>query len=176
MDETVALRAFEEGDLGFLDQFGSDPDAAGPFLWSGFADPLSRRRRWERDGYIAGESAALAVVIAGTVAGIATWRAKDRGGPSGVCHEIGVALMPDYRGQGHGVTAHRMLVDHLYQFTTVHRIEALTDSENVAERKTLERIGFTLEGVLRAAVFRRGTWRDVAVYALLREDAAGPRT
>jgi RimJ/RimL family protein N-acetyltransferase len=175
MDETVALRAFEEGDLGFLDLLGSDPEAAGPFLWSGFADPLSRRRRWERDGYIADGSAALAVVIAGTVAGIASWRAKDRGGPPGVCYEIGVALVPDYRGQGHGVTAQRMLVDHLFQFTTVHRIEALTDAENVAERRALERIGFALEGVLRAAVFRRGSWRDVAVYALLR-DAAAPRT
>lgn len=173
MDETVALRAFDEGDLGFLDRLSTDPDASGPFLWSGFVDPRTRRRRWEHDGYIGAESAALAVVIGGTVAGIASWRVRDRGGPSGGCYEIGMVLVPDYRGQGHGVTAQRMLVDHLFRFTTVHRIEALTDVENMAERKALERIGFVLEGVLRGVVFQHGTWRDAAIYALLRDEDVG---
>jgi RimJ/RimL family protein N-acetyltransferase len=174
MDETVALRAFDEGDLGFLDRLCTDPTAVGPFLWAGFIDPRTRRRRWEQDGYIGADSAALAVIVGGTVAGIASWRVKDRGGPLGVCYEIGLALLPDYRGQGHGVTAQRMLVDHLFQYTTVHRIEALTDVGNVAECKALERIGFALEGVLREVVFHRGAWRNAALYARLRDgDARG---
>jgi hypothetical protein len=37
------------------------------------------------------------------------------------------------------------------------------------EQKALDRIGFTREGVLRAAVFRAGAWRDLVLYALLRE-------
>jgi RimJ/RimL family protein N-acetyltransferase len=168
-EEVVALRAFEEGDLGFLDRLGTDPDASGPFVWTGFADPRRRRRRWERDGYIGADSAALAVVVAGTVAGIASWQLRDRAGPSGVCYEIGLVLVPDYRGQGYGVIAQRLLVDYLFRFTTVHRLEALTDAENGAERTALERIGFVLEGVLRGVAFHQGTWRDAAMYALLRD-------
>ncbi|HEV8166483.1 MAG TPA: GNAT family protein, partial [Actinomycetota bacterium] len=61
-------------------------------------------------------------------------------------------------------------VDHLFRFTTVHRLEAGTDAENLAEQKALERIGFTGEGVLREVAFRDGTWRDTQLYGLLRQD------
>jgi [ribosomal protein S5]-alanine N-acetyltransferase len=48
-------------------------------------------------------------------------------------------------------------------------LEATTDADNVAEQKALERVGFAREGVLRGAVFRDGAWRDLVLYALLRE-------
>ena len=34
-------------------------------------------------------------------------------------------------------------VDYLFRFTTVHRLEAGTDADNLAEQKALEHIGFT---------------------------------
>jgi RimJ/RimL family protein N-acetyltransferase len=61
-------------------------------------------------------------------------------------------------------------VDHLFRFTTVHRLEAGTDADNIAEQKVLEHLGFTREGVLREVAFRDGTWRDSVVYSLLRKD------
>ena len=106
----------------------------------------------------------------GTLIGIASWKVVGRGGSPGACFEIGLALLPEYRGQGLGTAAQRLLVDHLFRFTTVHRLEAGTDAENVAEQKALERIGFTREGVLREVAFRDGTWRDTVIYALLRDD------
>jgi len=113
----------------------------------------------------------LAVVLAdGTVAGIASWRTVRRGQPdSGICYEIGLALLPEHRGHGLGTAAQRMLVDYLFKFTVAHRLEALTDAANVAERKALERVGFEREGVLREVAFRHGSWRDAVIYALLRD-------
>ena len=61
-------------------------------------------------------------------------------------------------------------MDHLFRFTTVHRLEAGTDADNIAEQKALERIGFTREGVLRQVAFRDGAWRDALIYGLLRQD------
>ena len=61
-------------------------------------------------------------------------------------------------------------MDYLFKFTTAHRLEALTDAENIAEQKALERIGFKREGVMRGVFFQNGTWRDQAIYALLRDD------
>jgi [ribosomal protein S5]-alanine N-acetyltransferase len=170
MDDQLTLRAFREDDLGFLDRLGADPEALGPFEWAGFGDVRARRRRWEQDGYIGTDSAALAVVLAdGTVAGIASWKAKHHGTP-GACYEIGLALLPEHRGHGLGTAAQRLLVDYLFKYTSAHRLEALTDAENIAERKALERIGFKREGVMRGVFFQHGTWRDHAVYGLLRED------
>src|SRR6266536_3197452 len=168
MDGNLTLRAFKEDDLGFLDRLCTDPEALGPFEWFGFGDARARRRRWEQDGFASAESTALAVVLAdGTVAGITSWKAANRGGSPGVCYEIGLALLPDYRGQGLGTAAQQMLVDYLFKFTTVHRLEAFTDAENIAEQRALERIGFAREGVMREVAFRDGTWRDSVIYALL---------
>jgi RimJ/RimL family protein N-acetyltransferase len=170
MDD-LTLRAFGEGDLGFLERLDTDPAALGPFEWVGFRDPRTRRRRWERDGFVGAESTAVAVVLAdGTVAGIASWRADDRGGPPGGCYEIGLALLPEHRGRGLGTAAQRLLVDHLFSFTTAHRLQATTDADNIAEQKALERIGFAREGVMRGAVFRDGARRDLVLYALLRDE------
>jgi ribosomal-protein-alanine N-acetyltransferase len=169
-DGKLGLRAFTAGDLDFLDRLSTDPEALGPFEWIGIDDPRARRRRWEKDGYVGADSTAVAVVLAdGTVAGIASWHARERGASPGSCLEIGMALLPEYRGQGIGTAAHRLLVDYLLRFTTVHRLEAFTETGNFAEQKVLERAGFTREGVLRETFFRDGAWRDAVVYGLLRQ-------
>jgi [ribosomal protein S5]-alanine N-acetyltransferase len=151
----LALRALGAGDLDFLDRLCSDPEALGPFEWSGFVDVRARRRRWEQDGYASPDSTVLAVVLAdGTVAGIASWSTRNRSQPErAACYEIGLALLPEHRGHGLGTAAHRLLVDYLFRFTVVHRLEAITESGNIAEQKALERIGFEREGVLREVAF-----------------------
>lgn len=177
MKDQVTLRPFREEDLSFLERLGSDPSVTGRYIWAGFRDPRVRRRRWEKDGYIGADSTALAVVcadpVAGhdTVLGIASWEAKDRGGPPGGCYEIGLALLPEHRGRGHGTAAHQVMVRHLFECTLAHRLEAQTDVDNVAEQLALERAGFRREGVLRGARFREGHWRDMLMYGLLRTDA-----
>src|SRR6266545_3763360 len=38
MTDSLELRAFAEGDLGFLERLDTDPAALGPFEWVGFRD------------------------------------------------------------------------------------------------------------------------------------------
>jgi RimJ/RimL family protein N-acetyltransferase len=85
--------------------------------------------------------------------------------------EIGISLHPTAQGRGHGTRAQRMLVEHLLLTTRVHRVQASTDVENVAEQTALERSGFRREGVLRGAQWRRGVHHDLVLYARLRTDA-----
>lgn len=182
LEDQVLLRPFREHEMSFVDRLGSDPSVTGRYVWAGFRDPRARRRRWEIDGLVAAGSTALAVVSADgepspdTLLGIASWEAKDRGGPPGGCYEIGLALLPEHRGRGLGTAAQRLMVRHLFACTLAHRIEAQTDIDNIAEQKALERAGFHQEGVLRGARFREGGWRDMLVYGLLRTDAAADPT
>lgn len=89
MDDNLTLRAFREDDLGSLDRLCTDPAALGPFEWFGFGDVRARRPRWEQDGFVGAQSTALAVVVAdGTVAGIASWKATNRGGAPGVLRGV----------------------------------------------------------------------------------------
>jgi len=83
---------------------------------------------------------------------------------------IGISLRPPGRGAGHGTRAQRMLAEYLFASFPVHRVEATTDVENVVEQRALARAGFTREGVLREAQWRRGTWHDLVMYARLRGD------
>jgi RimJ/RimL family protein N-acetyltransferase len=67
-----------------------------------------------------------------------------------------------------------VLADYLFATTPVHRIEATTEVDNVAEQRSLEKAGFVREGVLRGRAFLRGGWRDGLMYARLRDDPVPP--
>nr|WP_237282594.1 GNAT family protein [Streptomyces fodineus] len=74
------------------------------------------------------------------------------------------------RGRGIGTRARLQLVRYLFAHTPVMRIEADTESENVAQQRALEKAGFTREGVLRGVVFRDGRWRDGVARGVLGHD------
>jgi RimJ/RimL family protein N-acetyltransferase len=83
---------------------------------------------------------------------------------------IGIALIPDARGHGYGTEAQRLVADFLFETTTLHRVEASTDVENLPEQRSLEKAGFVREAVLRGVQYRAGTWHDLVNYARLRDD------
>jgi RimJ/RimL family protein N-acetyltransferase len=86
--------------------------------------------------------------------------------------EIGIALLPEWRGRGIGWRAQAMMCDYVFSHTPVQRIQAGTHPENTAEQKALVKAGFQLEGVVRACEFRAGRWRDGYLYSRLRDDPA----
>jgi RimJ/RimL family protein N-acetyltransferase len=170
-DALPRLRPITEADLDLLSRFDTDPAASQPFEWNGFPDPHARRRRWEKDGFLGGDSAQLAVALPDdTLAGIVGWRTFKAGGPEGGCLEIGALLFPEHRGRGTGTAVQQLLVEYLFATTLANRLQALTDVENLVEQRVLERIGFRREGVLRGLAFIGGRWRDAALYARLRND------
>jgi RimJ/RimL family protein N-acetyltransferase len=106
---------------------------------------------------------------AGQAAGLVSYRRRLYGA-QGYCWEIGIALLPEWRGQGIGWRAQAMFCSYLFEHTPAQRIEAATHAENAAEQRSLEKAGFALEGVVRAAEFRAGQWRDGYLYSRLRTD------
>ena len=83
---------------------------------------------------------------------------------------FGIDLVPEARGRGYGTEAQRALAAYLFRTTSVNRVEASTDVDNVAEQRSLEKAGFTREGVARGAQFRAGTYHDLVLYGKLRDD------
>jgi RimJ/RimL family protein N-acetyltransferase len=114
-----------------------------------------------------------AILDAGSRAllGITTWHAVDYGNTFGcAAWNIGITLKSAARGRGIGTTAQRLLAEHLFATTDLDRVEAGTDVDNHAERRSLEKAGFRLDGIIRGAQVRDGRRRDLAVYGLLRTD------
>jgi RimJ/RimL family protein N-acetyltransferase len=83
---------------------------------------------------------------------------------------IGVSLIPEARGHGHGTEAQRLIAELLFRLFDIERVEAATDVDNVAEQRSLEKAGYTREGILRRAQFRAGGYHDLVSYSILRED------
>ncbi len=112
------------------------------------------------------------VIMAGDeVLGNVSWHAVSYGPNFGsVAWNLGIGLLPAARGRGAGAEAVRLLVRHLFETTEVDRLEASTDVTNVPAQRTLERAGFTREGVLRGAQERAGVRHDLVGYSLLRTD------
>ena len=76
------------------------------------------------------------VVRGDDVLGAVSWRRHETA-PASHCWVLGIGLLPQARGYGYGTQAHRLLVDYLFAHTTVHRIEAATETGNIAEQKAL---------------------------------------
>jgi ribosomal-protein-alanine N-acetyltransferase len=170
----IRLRPVAEADLGMFRSFVVEPGLI-RLDWSGFRDPKAIQRRFDTDSYLGDDDGRLIVdVTAGTEpggepAGLVSYRRRYYGAQA-FCWEIGIALLPEWRGQGIGWRAQAIFCSYLFENTPVQRIETATHAENTAERRSLEKAGFTLEGVIRAAEFRAGQWRNGHLYSRLRTD------
>ena len=123
-------------------------------------------------------SARLLVVVTdpegvAAVAGAVSWHQEAYGPTQGsFAWNIGIGLVPSCQGHGVGTIAQRLLAEWLLATTPLMRVEASTDVENVAEQRSLDKAGFTREGVLRQAQARADGQHDLYSYSLLRTDLA----
>jgi RimJ/RimL family protein N-acetyltransferase len=90
--------------------------------------------------------------------------------PDSDAWQLGIDLPAEARGRGYGTEAQRLLADWLFATTSVNRVEAATDVENLPEQRALEKAGYTRDGVLRGAQFRAGAFHDLVYYSRLRGD------
>ena len=84
--------------------------------------------------------------------------------------EIGFIMRRDLWRQGLASEALLAAAHFGFEVLQLHSIEAQLDSANEGSMRTLERVGFALEGRLRQSYFDGKGYRDTLVYGLLRED------
>lgn len=89
--------------------------------------------------------------------------------PSRRC-EIGYILARDCWGQGYMHEALRTLLDYGFGVLALNRVEADIDPRNDGSQRTLDRLGFQREGLLRERWIVAGEVCDTALHGLLRRD------
>lgn len=170
----VALRKLVDADIAKIESQFQCLEGAGESQWFGFWNTAKLRARLAQDQFIGAQDGALAIVFQDEIVGKVDWFTSTAWGRANTsaCWEIAVGIFADYRGQGIGTTAQRLLVDYLFTHYPRHRIQATTAVENIAEQRVLESLGFTLEGTVRQAQWRGGAWHDQLLYSLLRDEWA----
>ena len=83
---------------------------------------------------------------------------------------VGYLLGRQYWGKGYATEALRAFIAHLFEQTTVNRIDTFTWSENSASAHVMEKAGMRFEDLARQKRFAKGAFRDQKIYAILRED------
>ncbi|MED6193852.1 hypothetical protein PIB30_023079 [Stylosanthes scabra] len=85
--------------------------------------------------------------------------------------EVGYILASEYWGKGIVTHVLKQVVKIVFSmYPEVERLEALTDNQNLASQRVLDKAGFQREGVLRNYVYVKGKSRDAAIYSILPTD------
>ena len=174
----LRIRVMRETDAEILTAYRNDPQVSAMQDWDlPYTLERARTRLAEqagRDDIAVGEWTSLAVELAGPneaegeLIGDVACHLDDMGAIA----EIGYTLRPEFQGRGYASEATSALVDHILATTSVHRIEASLDPENVPSMRVLESLGMVFESLSRKNYFMRNDWYDDMRYAMLRDDRA----
>jgi RimJ/RimL family protein N-acetyltransferase len=160
----LALRRFQEKDLSAFVAYRSDPEVARFQSWSSVNYDEARdfiREQQRAQFGVPGEWFQIAIAQKETDALI---------GDVGVCisaddqtsAEIGFTLSRGSQGQGFASEAVRVVLAIIFEEAEVERIEAITDSRNIASIELLGRIGMrqekTEEGWFKGSACREYTF------------------
>ena len=85
--------------------------------------------------------------------------------------EIGYALSHLYWGKGYMSEAAKAILH--YGFTELHleRIQARCFAENIGSERVMQKAGMVYEGTMRKAKLAKGTYYDLKLYSMIREEA-----
>lgn len=87
--------------------------------------------------------------------------------------EIGFDIASDYWRRGYGFEAVGTVLRFAFERLDVNRVEAHTMRGNIASIQLLEKLGFCFEGILRQYGYWKGTYHDVRLFSLLKQDYGG---
>lgn len=83
--------------------------------------------------------------------------------------ELGYYVGVEHWGKGITTEAVQLACNHVFDNTDIVRIYAEPFAENTASCRVLEKNGFVLEGILRKNAYKNGIFRDMKLYALIKE-------
>jgi ribosomal-protein-alanine N-acetyltransferase len=87
--------------------------------------------------------------------------------------EIGYQMLREHWGHGLMTEALRAILRCGFQRMGLNSVEAQIDPANTRSRRTLERLGFSQDGLLRESFYFAGAYTDTAVFTLLKREYAG---
>lgn len=169
--QRLILRKVSMRDAEDVFAYASDPQVAKYVLWNAHKSMLETKSyiRFLMHQYRDAVPGNYVIVWkqTGQVVGTIGYMAYER---EDSCVEIGYSIGRRWWNMGITTEAFAALIRHTFLEMHIHRIEARHDTENPASGRVMQKCGLRPEGVQRGKVFNKGSYRDVAMWAILRED------
>lgn len=171
----LTLRPFAPEDVPAVHAACQDPDI---LRWTALPEPYERRHAQE---YVLGiapsgwrEDTAYTFGVftrdGGELVGSVGLVRITPPGPAGREAELGYWTAKEQRRRGYTAEAAGAVADWALGELGVERLEWVAEVGNAASRAVAERLGFVMEGTLRARIPFRGTRRDAWIASLLPSD------
>jgi len=167
----LRLRPFAEADADALYALHSNPQVLRYWDSPPWSDPgraerfITVSRALAEDG--SGARLAIDRVADGAFLG---WCGLVRWNPDFRSASLGYCLGEAAWGQGYMTEAAHAVLEWAYATLDLNRVQAETDTRNVASARVLEKLGFVREGTLREDCVVNGDVSDSWVYGLLRRE------
>jgi len=169
----VRIRPIEKADLEVLETWRRTASALGGFNPPVLKHPERARDQWEEDQFLGPDYSLFAVeTIEGDRVVGKVGFSRDSPHHDHMVRTYSQIADPADRGNGYATEARVLLVNYLFLSTRLERVYSETEARNAPARRSLEKCGMQFEGVLRHLVYDLGSWADMAVYAILREEWA----
>lgn len=168
--ELINLRPVRRDDLPILESWINNVEVNSVYNTFGLQPTTGLDGGFNSTGLLDDRHGELLIVLPNdTVVGSVGYRQVTYGPNSGSqAYAIGIHLIPEARGKGYGTEAQRLIAAYLFATYPIVRVEAETDIENVPEQRSLEKAGYSREGVARQAQWRDGAHHDLVRYSKLR--------
>jgi ribosomal-protein-alanine N-acetyltransferase len=172
--ERLILRKMAPNDAEAVFAYASDPEVSRYTLWEthrsiedsrAFLKLITAKYEnggepdwgitYRGDGYLVG------------ACGLVNWEAEHARA------EIGFVLSRRYWGRGFMPEAVRAMFRFGFERMNLNRIEARCIAENAASARVMEKAGMAYEGTLRQREYIKGAYRDIKLYAILKEGFPG---
>lgn len=170
----LRLRPFDAADADDLYALQSDAHVLRYWDSPPWTDRASVARFMGRCRTMADEGSGVRVALERTSDGaFIGWCSVNSWNPDWRSASLGYCLTEAAWGRGHATEAARVLLRWAFGTFDLNRVQAETDTRNVASARVLEKLGFVREGTLREDCIVDGDVSDSWVYGLLRREWAG---
>ena len=174
--DRLILRRLRASDVDDVYAYACDPDVARYTSWAPHTSPDESRQFVRRvlDAYLEKQVANWGLELKSErkligTGGFGSWNTEH-----GVA-EIGYAVGKPYWGQGLMSEAVNAMIEFGFTRMALNRVVIRMDPRNTGSWRVAEKCGCRFEGIARRAIYTKGAFHDLMVWAILREDWARGR-
>ena len=167
--DQIRLRPAQERDLEVLYSRMNNLDYRGAFFPLGLHSEAKFRREFAEHGYWSKDEGMLLVVdphdeIVGEIEFFPISHYL-------VGYELSYLIFgEEHAGKGYATEAVQLLTEYLFARQRINRLQLNIHPGNDASRRVATKSGYTLEGLMRGCWFHGGTYHDLEIWSILRDE------
>lgn len=164
----IAIRVIEKEDLDFLRELHNDQSTWENLLNIHFIDEIDQLNWWE-NLHIKKNEIRLVICFSDNIKEIiGRLRILRINHYQNNC-EVGLDIIPKYRGKGYGYSAYKLILDFLFNHFNMHMVYLMVADFNPTARNLYRKLGFKETGRLPEYFFRHGRYWDYVIYSMTKE-------